>query len=329
MLLRARRAVLLDCSRGSSADCSLKGAPGACLLADKAGQAQSPADAAEVAGRACWRNHQHGDGTHVGGAACWRRRSQGRGEGAGTFIRSDRPGQQPHPTSPREPAGACKSRPCREPAGPPPALPPALHARAASERLCYKYPKLSLPQAVTAPSRFHPAPSPTCAVIVPRCRPHEPGDYSLVAQIFMHIPLRYLRQHIPLRSLNKTAGSRARTPRMPPPLQICAAHGVKAWELARAKSRDLGTDNYRQEEIGLKGAARTRGLQFCCIINLNTNTTPLSVEIVSYAPNPCLIAPLPRRSAPSPQHICYPASSRRASSTPDAVAIPRPCRPVP
>ena len=124
---------------------------------------------------------------------------------------------QAHPTSPREPAGACKSRPvCREPAGPPPALPPALHARAASERLCYKYPKLSLPQAVTAPSRCHPAPSPTCAVIVPRCRPHEPGDYSLVAQIFMHIPLRYLRQHIPLRSLNKTAGSRARTPRMPP-----------------------------------------------------------------------------------------------------------------
>ena len=157
MLLRARRAVLLDCSRGSSADCSLKGAPGACLLADKAGQAQSPADAAEVAGRACWRNHQHGDGTHVGGAACWRRRSQGRGEGAGTFIRSDRPGQQPHPTSPREPAGACKSRPvCREPAGPP--RPSRLHCtRALHPNGCaistpsYRCPRQSPPQAASTP----------------------------------------------------------------------------------------------------------------------------------------------------------------------------------
>ena len=63
------------------------------------------------------------------------------------------------------------------------------------------------------------------------------------------------------------------------PLQVCVAHGVIAWELDRAKSSDLGTENSRQGEIGLKGAARTRRLQFCSI-NLYAHTTQLSAQIV-------------------------------------------------
>ena len=39
-----------------------------------------------------------------------------------------------------------------------------------------------------------------------------------------------------------------------------------------AKSRNLGTENSRHREIGLKGAAQTRGLQFCCI-NLYAHAT--------------------------------------------------------
>ena len=34
------------------------------------------------------------------------------------------------------------------------------------------------------------------------------------------------------------------------------------------KSRDLGTENSRQGKNGLQGAARTRGLQFCCIAQI-------------------------------------------------------------
>ena len=71
---------------------------------------------------------------------------------------------------------------------------------------------------------------------------------------------------------NKTVRSRVRFSliQIPPAvcrplLQVCVAHGVIAWELGRAKSRDLGTENSRQGKTGLKGAARTRGLQFCCI----------------------------------------------------------------
>ena len=65
-----------------------------------------------------------------------------------------------------------------------------------------------------------------------------------------------------------------------PPLQVRVAHGVMAWELGRATSRDLGTENSPQGELGLKGAARTRGLQ-SCFINLYANTTPLSAQIAA------------------------------------------------
>ena len=64
-------------------------------------------------------------------------------------------------------------------------------------------------------------------------------------------------------------------------LQICVALGVIAWELGRAKSSDLGTENSRQGKTGLKGAARTLGLQFCCI-NLYAHATPLSVQIAEW-----------------------------------------------
>ena len=227
---------------------------------------------------------------------------------------------QAHPTSPREPAGACKSRPvCREPAGPP--RPSRLHCtRALHPNGCaistpsYRCPRQSPPQAAATPLPHRLVRSSSRAV-----DRTNPG-----ITVLLHKSSCTYHSAICVSTYHSALSTRPRGPGLephecPPPLQICAAHGVKAWELARAKSRDLGTDNYRQEEIGPQGAARTRGLHFCCIINLNTNTTPLSVEIVSYAPNPCLIAPLPRRSATSPQHICYPAS----------VAIPRPCRPVP
>ena len=62
------------------------------------------------------------------------------------------------------------------------------------------------------------------------------------------------------------------------PLQVCAAHGVIAREVGRATSCDLGTENSRGRETGVKGATRTRGLQFCCI-NLYALTTPPSAQI--------------------------------------------------
>ena len=39
-----------------------------------------------------------------------------------------------------------------------------------------------------------------------------------------------------------------------PPLQVCVPHGVVAWELGRAKSCDLGSENSRQGKIVLSGS---------------------------------------------------------------------------
>ena len=55
------------------------------------------------------------------------------------------------------------------------------------------------------------------------------------------------------------------------------AHAVIARELGRATSRGLGTENARQGGIGLKGAARTRGLQFCRT-SLYAHATPSGVS---------------------------------------------------
>ena len=70
---------------------------------------------------------------------------------------------------------------------------------------------------------------------------------------------------------------------MPPAVQVqvCLAHGVIAWELGRAKSRDLGTENSQQGKTWLKGAARTRGIQFCCI-NLYAHATPLFAKQIRH-----------------------------------------------
>ena len=63
---------------------------------------------------------------------------------------------------------------------------------------------------------------------------------------------------------------------MHPQLRVCVAYGV-AWEVGRATSRELGTENSRQGGIWLKGAARTLRLQFCCM-NLYAHTTQLSAQ---------------------------------------------------
>ena len=72
-----------------------------------------------------------------------------------------------------------------------------------------------------------------------------------------------------------------RCPEVPGAIQVCVAHRVIAWEQGRAESRDLGTENSRHGESGPKGAARTRGLEFCCI-NLYAHTTPLSAQAAEW-----------------------------------------------
>ena len=74
---------------------------------------------------------------------------------------------------------------------------------------------------------------------------------------------------------NNTGRSRVQSQLM---LQVCVARGVIVWELGRATSRDLGTENSQEGETELKGAARTLGLQFRCI-NLYAHTAPLSAQI--------------------------------------------------
>ena len=64
--------------------------------------------------------------------------------------------------------------------------------------------------------------------------------------------------------------------------QVCVAHGVLAWELGRAASRAerhaQETERSRQGEIGLTGAARTRGVLSRCIY-LFAHTTLLPAQI--------------------------------------------------
>ena len=73
----------------------------------------------------------------------------------------------------------------------------------------------------------------------------------------------------------KTAWSRVRSHLMPPAVTVLCSRWSYSRDLGRATSRDLGTENSRQGGIGLKGAARIRRLQFCCI-NHYAHTTPLS-----------------------------------------------------
>ena len=77
---------------------------------------------------------------------------------------------------------------------------------------------------------------------------------------------------------NHTARSRVRSPLMPPAVTRLCSRGATAREPGRAKGREPGTESARQGETGPKGAARTRGLQLCCI-NLCAHTAPPSSQI--------------------------------------------------
>ena len=66
------------------------------------------------------------------------------------------------------------------------------------------------------------------------------------------------------RGLRSATGGPGFDPAMPPAVTSLCSPWSYSWELGRAKSRDLGTENSQKGEVGLKDAARTRGLQFCC-----------------------------------------------------------------
>ena len=66
-----------------------------------------------------------------------------------------------------------------------------------------------------------------------------------------------------------------------PPLQVCVPHGVVAWELGRAKSCDLGSENSRQGKIVLSGSTRTRGVQFNSI-NFFADTSAICADSGMY-----------------------------------------------